>query len=152
VDDNKQLFETLHLIDRAVQQTKVIFPVHPRTRNQLKSSHQTFKNIIFIEPLGYHEFMYCIKNAQGVITDSGGIQEETTFLNVPCITYRTSTERPETVEMGTNLLADTAEKLAQYIELLEEKKWRKGNIPPLWDGATAERIFKILTQLNTSPL
>ena len=98
--------------------------------------------------MGYLEFIYTVKNAKGVITDSGGITEETTVLKVPCMTLRDSTERPETVTTGSNELVGTdPANLAPYLENLLNNKWKKGNVPPLWDGNTSPRIVEKLLKL-----
>ena len=98
--------------------------------------------------MGYLEFIYMVKNAKGVITDSGGITEETTVLKVPCMTLRDSTERPETVTTGSNELVGTdPSNLAPYLETLLKGQWKKGNVPPLWDGKTSPRIVEKLLRL-----
>jgi UDP-N-acetylglucosamine 2-epimerase (non-hydrolysing) len=100
------------------------------------------KNVILADPMSYFEFNYLVKNALGVITDSGGITEETTVMSVPCITLRNSTERPETVELGTNELIGTdPNQLREALKQLLSGNWKKGSIPPLWDGETATRII-----------
>jgi UDP-N-acetylglucosamine 2-epimerase (non-hydrolysing) len=101
-----------------------------------------------IEPLGYLEFNYLVENALCVITDSGGITEETTVMGIPCMTLRDNTERPETIELGTNELLGTNPKAIQpALETLFNGQWKKGSIPEKWDGKAAERIVKILTDL-----
>ena len=107
-----------------------------------------FLNLKYVEPLGYLEFNYLVKNAKAVITDSGGITEETTVMNIPCLTLRDNTERPETVTIGTNELVGTNPKsIALYLQKLLEGKWKKGNIPEKWDGKTADRIIDILLNI-----
>lgn len=102
--------------------------------------------------MGYLEFIYLVQHSAGVITDSGGVQEETTWLGIPCITLRSCTERPETVIIGTNeIIGEDMDKLRSSIRLIKSNKWKKGRIPDLWDGKAAERIVKILAQLNLSP-
>jgi UDP-N-acetylglucosamine 2-epimerase (non-hydrolysing) len=150
VDEEQSLIELLEGIDKMARDKKVIFPIHPRTRAILGETDLKLKNILFVEPQGYLNFMYLIKNSFAVITDSGGISEETTVLGIPCFTMRTTTERPETIEIGTNTLVGTSienlEKL--FGEFLnpdrnrEEK--RKAGIPSLWDGKASERIIAIL--------
>ena len=126
---------------------KVIFPIHPRTKVILGETDLKLKNIIFVEPQGYLNFMYLIKNSFAVITDSGGISEETTVLGIPCFTMRNNTERPETESIGTNTLVGTSilnlEKL--FGEFLLNGKQKSG-IPELWDGKASERIIDILLQ------
>lgn len=148
VDSIEKLSELLTVIDTHVSNKKVLFPIHPRTKKIIEQTSLTFKNILFIEPLGYHEFMYCIQHAKGVITDSGGIQEETTYLNIPCITYRTTTERPETVEIGSNVLATSIKALKENIQDCIQGNWKNSKVPAMWDGNTSERIFKVLQSIN----
>ncbi|CAG0908487.1 unnamed protein product, partial [Darwinula stevensoni] len=102
VDEEKSLINLLEGIDKMVGDKKIIFPIHPRTKAILGETNLNLKNILFVEPQGYLNFMYLIKNSFAVITDSGGISEETTVLGIPCFTMRTTTERPETIEIGTN--------------------------------------------------
>jgi UDP-N-acetylglucosamine 2-epimerase (non-hydrolysing) len=98
-----------------------------------------------VDPQAYHEFIYLIKNARGIITDSGGITEEATLLNIPCITIRNTTERPETVEIGTNVLVgDDRTKLQISMKNIIQGNWKTGRIPEKWDGHTATRIVDIL--------
>ncbi|MCO5270452.1 MAG: UDP-N-acetylglucosamine 2-epimerase (non-hydrolyzing) [Cyclobacteriaceae bacterium] len=127
----------------------VIFPVHPRTLKNYNRLAVAPRFVIPTAPLSYLEFIYLIKNAKGAITDSGGVQEETTVLGVPCLTLRNNTERPETVTLGTNeMIGESTEKLANALARLKEGKWKKGAIPELWDGRTAERIVNILQGLD----
>ena len=101
-----------------------------------------------IDPLGYHEFIYLVKNAKAIITDSGGITEEATVLKVPCLTLRNSTERPETVTMGTNeLIGDDLEKLEKSLVKIIEGNTKESKIPPLWDGEAGNRIISTLFEL-----
>lgn len=145
VDDQDQLIRLLTILREKTQGLQVIFPIHPRTAKMLSGTNFKADNIHFLEPMGYLEFNYLVKNALGVITDSGGITEETTVMQVPCITLRDSTERPETVEMGTNELVGTQpEALLPALEKLLSGNWKKGSIPPLWDGQTADRIVDVL--------
>jgi UDP-N-acetylglucosamine 2-epimerase (non-hydrolysing) len=126
----------------------IIFPVHPRTKKLLQDLDLNFKNLHYIEPLGYLEFNYLVKNSYAMLTDSGGITEETTVMNVPCITLRENTERPETCEIGTNVLVgnDTAKITKAFHELLSGN-WKQGQIPELWDGNAAERIVEHLVKI-----
>jgi UDP-N-acetylglucosamine 2-epimerase (non-hydrolysing) len=143
VDDADQLRSIFEVIDDELKDYKVVFPVHPRTRKNMESFGIKPINVVMAEPLGYFEFNYLVKNAKGVITDSGGITEETTVMGVPCITMRNSTERPETVDIGTNELIGTdPENLRKALKQLLSGQWKKGNIPPMWDGKTAERIVE----------
>ncbi len=146
VDTKESLKGLVGFLNRISKQKKVIFPIHPRTMSNLKKyklDEEISNNIILTEPLGYIDFQALIKNTVLVITDSGGIQEETTYLGVQCITLRTTTERPVTVDIGTNRLIGTelekAEKACLYV-LSGNKK--EGAIPKYWDGKAAERITK----------
>jgi UDP-N-acetylglucosamine 2-epimerase (non-hydrolysing) len=141
VDDKDQLKGIFSEIDSELKGAKVIFPVHPRTKKNMEQFQIQPKNVILVDPLSYFEFNYLVSNAKGVITDSGGITEETTVMGVPCITMRNSTERPETIDIGTNELIGTDPKnLGKALRKLMEDNWKKGSIPPLWDGNTATRI------------
>ncbi len=145
VDEEQSLIQLLQGIDTMVGNKKILFPIHPRTKAILGETNLNLKNILFVEPQGYLNFMYLIKNSFAVITDSGGISEETTVLGIPCFTMRTTTERPETIEIGTNTLVGTSienlEKL--FGEFIISGK-RKAGIPVLWDGKASERIIEIL--------
>ena len=107
-----------------------------------------FDNLHYVEPLGYLHFNYLVKNAKAVLTDSGGITEEATVMNVPCITLRDSTERPETCDIGTNVLVgNDPEKIQTAFETLLTGNWKQGEIPELWDGKTAQRIVQHIIDL-----
>lgn len=129
-------------------QMPVIFPVHPRTRARLVAEDPSLASapgLELLEPMGYLEFLALVAAAAGVLTDSGGIQEETTFLGVPCLTFRENTERPITESMGTNLLLGLSpERIGEVPELLAQVRARPHRIPPLWDGQAAERIVDTL--------
>ncbi len=145
VDEEKSLINLLIGIDRMAGDRKIIFPIHPRTKAILGTTNLDLKNIIFAEPQGYLNFMFLIKNSFAVITDSGGISEETTVLGIPCFTMRNNTERPETQTIGSNTLVGTSvENLKKiFSEFLINGKQKKG-IPELWDGKASERIIDIL--------
>jgi UDP-N-acetylglucosamine 2-epimerase (non-hydrolysing) len=148
VDDAGKLVEFLNAILDGTEEYRVVFPIHPRTRKSLENANFDHDCLIQIDPLGYLEFIYLLKHARAVITDSGGITEEATVLDVPCMTLRDSTERPETVTIGTNELVGTnPHDLAPYFKRLSEGQWKKGTTPELWDGHTSERIVKILLQI-----
>jgi UDP-N-acetylglucosamine 2-epimerase (non-hydrolysing) len=143
----------LDALDAISENIPLIFPIHPRTRESiarfgLQDRVEAIKNLQIIEPLGYMDFLRLYSGAGLVLTDSGGIQEETTFLGIPCLTLRKSTERPITIEMGTNRLvgSDTAEILMAASEALTGKTVANRQIPPLWDGHTAERIVRALEE------
>jgi len=148
VDDPARLAAILRAISTSSNGLPVIFPVHPRTKRSLDSAADRAEGIIFTEPLGYLEFNYLVEHSLGVITDSGGITEETTVLGVPCITLRNNTERPETVTIGTNELVGTdPAKIPPVLLRLLSGQWKKGDIPPLWDGEAARRIVSVLERL-----
>lgn len=141
------------LIDQIIEHSKnipLIFPVHPRTAKILQTIGIKHKRLHTIEPLSYLEFNYLVENAKAVITDSGGITEETTVMGIPCMTLRDNTERPETVKIGTNELIGTdPSAIRPAMEILFAGNWKKGTIPEMWDGKSAERIVKILTKLKS---
>jgi UDP-N-acetylglucosamine 2-epimerase (non-hydrolysing) len=148
VDDAGKLRVLLETIDTAAAGTRVVFPVHPRTRKNFESISGDLKQIAAVEPLSYFQFVFLLQHAKGVITDSGGIQEETTVLKIPCITLRSNTERPETVQEGTNeLIGEDRDKLATSLRMINAGKWKAGRIPALWDGRAAERIVDALPAL-----
>lgn len=149
VDNQKHMRELILAIENNCNNIPVIFPVHPRTKKNMESFKFPLNNIKLVEPQGYLEFNYLVKNSMGVITDSGGITEETTVMGIPCMTLRSSTERPETVDIGTNeLIGDDPAQIPFYLEKMTTRKWKKGNIPELWDGNTAVRIVNILKGLT----
>ncbi len=150
VDSKEQLTKLIKMLERLSQKRKVIFPIHPRTRKNLSDYNllsEENQNLILTDPIGYIDFLTLTKNAELILTDSGGIQEESTYLGVQCITLRTSTERPITVEVGTNqLLGNDLNKAEQTaLEVLNGKR-KEGKIPELWDGKAAERIAEILVE------
>lgn len=148
VDNPNKLKSILHSIKEATGEHKIVFPVHPRTRKNMEEYGVSEAGLSMIEPLGYLEFIYLVKHAKGIITDSGGITEEATVLNIPCLTLRNSTERPETVTMGTNeLIGDDLDKLRGCIHKILIGDWKSGKIPPLWDGKTSERIVQTIEHL-----
>ena len=146
VDNAESLKHIVQSLTELSDGLEIVFPVHPRTRQRLKDFGIDFSKLHLTEPLPYIEFLALQRRASLVITDSGGIQEETTFLQVPCITLRENTERPITVNMGTNVLVGrdmTA--LKNEVHKIMAKRSKTGTIPPLWDGRAAERIADILT-------
>lgn len=148
VDGEQHLKKMLETILGCSNGLPVVFPVHPRTAKNLASLGLAAPNLHLTEPLGYLEFNYLVKNAFAVVTDSGGITEETTVMEVPCMTARDNTERPETITMGTNELIGTdPAKYPPFFEKLFSGNWKKGQTPPLWDGKTAERIIEHLEKL-----
>lgn len=148
VDEEEKLKDMMQAIIEGSQNLPVIFPVHPRTAKILKNLGIEHSNLHYVEPLSYLEFNFLVKNAKAVITDSGGITEETTVMGVPCMTLRDNTERPETITMGTNELVGTdPEKLKPYMEKLMAGNWKKGGSIPLWDGNTSKRIVEKLFKI-----
>ena len=148
VDNKDNLRELITAIVTSSRGLPLIFPVHPRTAKMLESTGITAPNLHVIEPLGYLEFNYLVKNAKAVITDSGGITEEATVMGIPCMTLRDSTERPETCTVGTNeLLGTNPASIPPALEKLFSGQWKKGEIPELWDGNTAPRIVAQIIDL-----
>ena len=145
VDNSTNLKNILKELSQAAKGLEILFPVHPRTAKILKKINFHPKNVKFLDPLSYLEFIFIVKNSSAVITDSGGITEETTYLKIPCLTLRDSTERPETIKVGTNkLLGRNPNKLKFYLKKIIEGKWKKGKIPQKWDGKTSKRIVDII--------
>ncbi len=148
VDEESKLTSLLDEITRCAKGFPLIFPVHPRTAKMLKTFGIDHPNLYMIEPLTYLEFNYLVKHAKAVLTDSGGITEETTVLGIPCMTLRDNTERPETISMGTNELIGTDPKnIGPAMETLFSGSWKKGGIPEKWDGRAAERIVDVLISM-----
>lgn len=147
VDVPAQLAVLLDAILSHSMDLPIVFPVHPRTSRNLPELVDS-NRLITTEPMGYLEFIYLVKHAKAVITDSGGITEESTVLGVPCMTLRNNTERPETVSMGTNeLLGTDPAAIDPAMQCLFAGQWKKGSVPPLWDGKAAERIVRHLLKL-----
>ena len=148
VDEEGKLKSLMDEIINNVNGLPIIFPVHPRTAKILSGLGIGAPNLHMIEPLGYLEFNYLVQHAKAVITDSGGITEETTLMHIPCLTLRDNTERPETINIGTNELIGTNPKAIQpALQKLFAGEWKKGGIPPKWDGKTAERIAEQLLEI-----
>lgn len=148
VDDNATLKDILGVLLEISDRLAVVFPVHPRTRQRIKEFGIDASRLHLLEPLPYIEFLGMQCHAAVVITDSGGIQEETTYLGIPCLTIRNNTERPVTVELGTNVLVgqDRGKILIELNKIIDGKA-KKGTIPPLWDGHAADRIASVLSRL-----
>lgn len=150
VDEIENLSLTITMLARLSERIKLVFPIHPRTLKKagefgLKSLLTANANIILTEPLDYFGFQKLVKNCAFVLTDSGGIQEETTFRQVPCLTLRKNTERPSTVEIGSNELIEfSAEAIISKVESILNGSYKKGGIPPFWDGKATKRIVEIL--------
>ena len=146
VDSTEKLAEILGAIDAIAKQVPIVFPVHPRTQQRLSQGGiKRYPQLRLIQPLGYLDFLCLLSNATLALTDSGGIQEETTALGVPCLTLRENTERPITISQGTNVLVGTnPSKIAAATEQVLRGDGKRGRTPPLWDGHAAERIVEIL--------
>ncbi|MFY0698215.1 UDP-N-acetylglucosamine 2-epimerase [Balneola sp. EhC07] len=141
VDEEENLKSLMNEIILNTKDLPLIFPVHPRTAKMLKNIGISHERLHMIEPLGYLEFNYLVERSKAVITDSGGITEETTVMGIPCLTLRNSTERPETISIGTNeLLGMDPEAIKPALETLFNGDWKKGGIPKLWDGKASNRI------------
>jgi UDP-N-acetylglucosamine 2-epimerase (non-hydrolysing) len=152
VDDPGALTRILETLEEIAHHAPVLFPIHPRTRSRISQMGLSDgTRVRMIEPLGYLEFLGLQRDAQLVITDSGGIQEETTFLGIPCITVRENTERPVTLSAGTNVLVgrDMGRLKSEAFAALNGR-WRSASVPPLWDGHAGSRIADvILDQFQT---
>jgi UDP-N-acetylglucosamine 2-epimerase (non-hydrolysing) len=154
VDTREGLENLLGLLQKLTADVKVVFPVHPRTLNRLNefslyAGIENNPNLILMEPVGYLDFQKLILHARYVITDSGGIQEETTFRKVPCITLRPNTERPSTLTVGSNtLLGFDQEKIFQTVASIKSGTYKKCGIPPYWDGKATERIFEVISRMG----
>lgn len=145
VDEQDHLKALLTEITSGVEELPVIFPIHPRTAKNINQINTNFNNLHLVEPMGYLEFNYLVSHAKAVITDSGGITEETTVMGIPCITLRDNTERPETVDIGTNeLIGTNPNAIKPFLKKLNENQWKKGSIPEFWDGHAAKRIVNHL--------
>jgi UDP-N-acetylglucosamine 2-epimerase (non-hydrolysing) len=148
VDESGVFTGIMGALADVARQLPVVFPVHPRTRKMIESARCAFaipENLKLIEPLGYLDFIKAMRHARIVITDSGGIQEETTVLGIPCITVRENTERPITIDMGTNVLVGAdPEKIRGEAARILNGAVRAHRVPPLWDGKTAGRIADII--------
>ncbi|MFC1807648.1 non-hydrolyzing UDP-N-acetylglucosamine 2-epimerase [Candidatus Omnitrophota bacterium] len=145
VDKKEDIAKIVDMLKSLNKLIRVVFPIHPRTRKMLKRYKMSLDNLLLIDPLGYVDFHKLMSDAKFVITDSGGMQEETTVAGIPCITVRTTTERPITILRGTNeLIGPDKTKIMRAVRKILNDKWKKGECPPMWDGKTAGRIIKIL--------
>ena len=151
VDNPEELTKIFAALNEIASEIDIIFPVHPRTRHMLQmlSSTDISPRLQLVDPIGYVEFLGLQRKAAFVITDSGGIQEETTFLGIPCLTVRENTERPVTVSLGSNILVGKdMNQLKKEARNIISGKAKKGRIPPLWEGKAGERIADILVKAN----
>ncbi|MEZ5198289.1 MAG: UDP-N-acetylglucosamine 2-epimerase (non-hydrolyzing) [Bacteroidales bacterium] len=154
VDNSQNFGQIMDALEAIQKRIQIVFPIHPRTKKRMEEfglleKVNQFKNIILTEPLGYFDFGKLVHDAKFVLTDSGGIQEETTVYKVPCITLRENTERPITISVGTNELAGSdKQKIIDFAYQILDGNWKQGKIPELWDGNTAERIVRIFENLQ----
>jgi UDP-N-acetylglucosamine 2-epimerase (non-hydrolysing) len=150
VDSKESLLEMYEILRSIAEKIRVVYPVHPRTKKMLRAHNFLYKfeelrNLIMIEPVGYIDFIKLVKESCFVLTDSGGIQEETTVLGIPCLTLRENTERPITIKKGTNYLVGRDKgRIKKYLTCILNGRAKKGQRPKFWDGKTAERIVQIL--------
>ena len=150
VDDPENFLKILAAFEQIEKEIPIVFPIHPRTRKNierfgLEDRVKALKNLKLLPPIGYLDFMNLTQNCKFVMTDSGGIQEETTYLGIPCMTLRENTERPITIEVGTNeLVGPNTEQILNYAQKMLSGQWKKGAVPELWDGHAAERIVEVL--------
>ena len=149
VDNNKKFKNLENNILDLTFDTPIIFPIHPRIKRHLNYLNSLSSKLHVIKPMGYLEFNYLVERSKAVITDSGGITEETTVMNIPCLTLRENTERPETIQYGTNeLLGTNSDLIRKAIKKIYSVEWKRGFPPPLWDGKTADRITRHLLLIN----
>lgn len=153
VDSTQGQAKIMRLFEELSKKYTIVFPIHPRTRKNFEQSNKVAEwkangNLHLLDPLGYFDFQALVKDAKLILTDSGGIQEESTFRQVPCLTLRENTERPITVDLGTNTLVPFDEQLIlSLIADIHEGNYKKGAIPPLWDGNATERILGIISKM-----
>ena len=144
--DNRDTFEKIwEALTEISGDIPILFPAHPRTKSRIEEFKVTTNRITTIDPIGYMDMLHTVRGATLVLTDSGGLQEETTVLGVPCITIRENTERPSTIEIGTNYLVGTdPERILSVARQILDGNAKKGKVPPLWDGKAAERIVDVI--------
>jgi UDP-N-acetylglucosamine 2-epimerase (non-hydrolysing) len=148
VDEPQMLTTLIATLNEISQKLPIIFPIHPRTRRRLQDLRLKIDESLvhLIEPIGYLQFLAMQQKATVVITDSGGIQEETTYLGIPCLTVRKNTERPITVTTGTNkLVGQDMNLLKKEVDRILAEPAKKGSVPPLWDGKASKRIAAVVT-------
>ncbi len=154
VDAKEPFLEILTALAEIQKRIKIIFPIHPRSRQRLaqfglSGRSSELPNLIMTDPLGYLDFLRLMSKAKFVLTDSGGVQEETTVMNIPCLTLRQNTERPVTVSQGSNLvIGSNADRIVQESMRILNGDFKTGRRPELWDGRAAERIVNVLTRIN----
>lgn len=153
VDNPDNFLKIFKAFEKIQEDIPIIFPIHPRTEKNIKALGleervAKLKNLKRIPPAGYLDFLQLQRNCKFVMTDSGGIQEETTFLGIPCLTLRENTERPVTAEMGTSEIVGTdTEKIISCAHKILNGDWKQGQVPPLWDGKAADRIVSVLSKI-----
>jgi UDP-N-acetylglucosamine 2-epimerase (non-hydrolysing) len=153
VDSAEALTEIYEILSAVSSKIKLVYPIHPRTRQRMiehrvLEKFQALTELLMIEPLGYIDFMKLVKESRFVLTDSGSIQEETTYLHIPCLTMRENTERPSTIELGTNELVGRNKKvITKAVDRIMKGRWKRGRVPKYWDGKTTERILKVLAKI-----
>ena len=153
VDSPEGQVKIMRLFAELSKKYTIVFPIHPRTRKNFEASDNVAQwlengNLHLLDPLGYFDFQSLVKHAELILTDSGGIQEESTYRQVPCLTLRENTERPITVDLGTNTLVPFDEALIlSLIDQVHEGTYKKGEIPPLWDGKATERILAAISKI-----
>lgn len=152
VDSRESLLEIYEIIKDSAEKIKIVYPIHPRTKKMMEKhslleQFMELDNFLIVNPLGYIDFLHLVKNSKLVLTDSGGIQEETTLLKVPCLTMRENTERPITIKEGTNILVGRDKsRILEILDTVLVKHINGSNIPQFWDGNTAKRIVNVLIQ------
>jgi UDP-N-acetylglucosamine 2-epimerase (non-hydrolysing) len=147
--DGPLLVDAVTALDKVADEMPVVFPIHPRTEASMQRQGLSFASpgMRVFEPLGYVEFLSLVQSSAGVLTDSGGMQEETTYLGIPCLTLRDNTERPITCELGTNILLGLApDRISEAPRLIDEARARATEVPPGWDGAAAERLVDVVLE------
>lgn len=153
VDDENSLDRILSIFETVTKTTPILFPIHPRTRKNIErfgfqTRVDSMKDLILTDPIGYIDFLNLMKNAKCVLSDSGGLQEESTYLRIPCLTMRENTERPVTMTVGTNtLVGSDPAVILEHFEKIMNGTYKKGAIPELWDGHAAERIAEIIARI-----
>ena len=153
VDSAETLADIYEILSAVSDRIRLVYPIHPRTRDRMQThdllnKFTELKDLQMIEPLGYLDFIKLVKESRFVLIDSGSIQEETTYLHIPCLTMRENTERPSTVEIGTNKLVGRDKKvITKAVDCILSGKWRPGRVPRYWDGKTTERILQVLEKI-----
>ena len=154
VDVKEALSEIFEILEAVTEKIKIVYPIHPRTKKMMRShgflkKFEGLSNLIMVEPQGYIDFIKLIKESRFVLTDSGGIQEESTMLDVPCLTMRENTERPVTITEGTNVLVGRSySKIVRYVNQILAGKSKQGKTPKFWDGKAAQRIAKFFEKAS----